>query len=63
MRELVKNIIGVDNFGVAITFKEIYGASSEAKPTLGVATGSSFIEVDTGDVYFFNELTNSWVKQ
>lgn len=39
------------------------GLSTDDKPTAGIATGSDFTEVDTGDVYFFNEVSGSWVKQ
>lgn len=37
------------------------GLSTDTKPT-GVVTGSDFTEVDTGDVYFFDE-GSGWVKQ
>ena len=36
-------------------FDEIYGLSSETKPEDSSATGSIFVEVDTGKVYFYNE--------
>ena len=45
---------------------EYAGTSSDTKPTGDIiATGSVFIEVDTGDVYFFNEdgaSGSQWVK-
>lgn len=45
---------------------EYAGLSTDTKPTEDIiATGSVFIEVDTGDVYFFNEEGSSdheWVK-
>lgn len=44
-------------------YREYYGTSSETKPTADVATGSSFLEVDTGDVYLFDESNTEWVKQ
>ena len=31
------------------------GNSSDSKPTAGIVTGSLFLEVDTGDVYAFEE--------
>ena len=37
-----------------------FGLSTEAKPTDGLATGSLFIELDTGTVYYFNEATTTW---
>lgn len=36
------------------------GLSTETKPTDGLATGSLFIELDTGTVYYFNEATLTW---
>ena len=41
----------------------IFGTSSESKPTDGIAFGSSFIEVDTGKAFLFNESTSAWVEQ
>ena len=38
------------------------GLSTDEKPTAGIATGSDFTEVDTGDVYFYDE-ESDWVKQ
>lgn len=42
---------------------ELYGTSSDTKPTEGIVNGSTFQEVDTGDFYFFNETTSTWVKK
>lgn len=36
---------------------------TDTKPTAGIANGSIMVEVDTGDVYFFNETSGDWVKQ
>ena len=36
------------------------GLSTEAKPTEDLATGSFFIELDTGKVYYFNEASTTW---
>ena len=45
---------------------EAYGLSTDTKPEVeNMCTGSTFIEVDTGSVYFFNEEGASgqeWVK-
>lgn len=40
-----------------------FGTSGEAKPTGPIAFGSAFVEVDTGDVYLYNENNSTWVKQ
>lgn len=34
---------------------EAAGLHDDSKPTAGIATGSLFLEVDTGDVYAFAE--------
>lgn len=44
-------------------YYELAGTSSDSKPTAGVATGSIFVEVNTGKVFFFNEASSSWVEQ
>lgn len=49
--------------GQPIELQEIYCTSSETKPTTGLAMGSVAIEVDTGDVFFFNETSGTWVEQ
>lgn len=45
-----------------IKYFEFAGLSTDTKPTDAVATGSSFIEVDTQDVYFFDEASSEWIK-
>lgn len=41
-------------------YKEYAGLSTDTKPTEGVVTGSLFLEVDTGDVYAFDEVGGDW---
>lgn len=41
----------------------IYGVSTDSKPTTDIATGSSFICVDNGKVYLYNEAATAWVEQ
>ena len=36
-------------------YVEMFGLSTDEKPVTGLITGSKFTEVDTGDVYLFNE--------
>ena len=39
-----------------------YGKSTDSKPSFaGMATGSTYTAVDTGDVYFYDG-TNGWTK-
>lgn len=40
---------------------EAAGLSTDTKPS-GVATGSTFLEVDTGDVYAYDEHGKEWDK-
>ena len=36
--------------------------STDTKPTTDIANGSIRIEMDTGDIYMFNETAGAWVK-
>ena len=44
-----------------IHYVELAGLSTDEKPT-GFATGSVFLEVDSGDAYFYDEEGESWIK-
>lgn len=44
----------------AVAYIEGFCHSTDTKPTDRIATGSNIIEVDTGDVYFFDEETSAW---
>ena len=47
---------------------EYYGESSETKPTMAngsedlIPDNSIFMEMDTGDVYYYKKATDSWSK-
>lgn len=41
----------------------LYGLSTDAKPTDGVENGTTFVEIDTSDEYYFNEEGTEWVKK
>ena len=41
---------------------EMAGLSGDTKPTDTIATGSLFIEVNTGDVYAYDEAGEKWWK-
>ena len=43
-----------------VKYKEFAGLSTDTKPTAEVATGSTFLEVDTGDVFAFDEVSQNW---
>lgn len=45
------------------TYYEYAGLSTDTKPTgSDIATGSLFLEVDTGDVYAYDEVGATWNK-
>jgi hypothetical protein len=41
---------------------EAVGLSTDTKPTEDVLTGSTFMEVNTGKVFFFDESSNTWLE-
>lgn len=45
------------------TYIEAAGTSADEKPTEGIVSGSIYAEVDTGNVYFFNDVSGQWVEQ
>ena len=53
-------------FGIVIDGKqyvEFYGKSTDVKPLGGYLTGSKFTEIDTGDIYAYDEDNGgSWTK-
>ena len=45
------------------SYIEAAGLSTDTKPAAGIATGSLFLEVNTGDVYAFDETdVGEWNK-
>ena len=44
-------------------YVEMVGLSTDTKPKAGVVTGSKFTEVNTGDVFLFDETGDgTWTK-
>lgn len=41
-------------------YRKLAGLSTDEKPTDGILTGSWFFEVDTGDVYSYDEENEEW---
>ena len=41
---------------------DIRGLSTDAKPTKDISNGSSFIEMDTGKIYFFDADNKEWLE-
>lgn len=48
------------NFDGEKKYIEAAGLSTDTKPTVDLITGSRFTEVDTGDVYAFDETGGTW---
>ncbi len=46
--------------GAFVSYIEAAGLSTDTKPEDNIATGSLFLEVDTGDVYAFDEVGGEW---
>lgn len=53
----------VETTYVKLKYYEFAGLSTDTKPTANVGTGSIFVEVDTGKVFFYNEAGAAWVEQ
>jgi len=58
---MIRNIIEKP-FAEGLKYLNAAGLSTDTKPTEGLITGSRFIEVDTGDLYAFDEVSGEWKK-
>ena len=45
-----------------INYYEFSGLSTDDKPTQNIATGSVFVEVNTGKVFLFDEESGEWIE-
>ena len=57
IRKLVENA-----YADGKNYVELACLSSDTKPTAGIVTGSLALEVDTGDMYAFDETGAEWDK-
>lgn len=55
-------IISTKPVDAGINYIEAAGLSTDTKPAEKVATGSVYMEVDTGKVYFYNETAEEWTE-
>lgn len=55
----IKNVGGASSTDYLI---EIACKSTDTKPTENIVTGSLALEVDTGDIYAFDEAGTQWTK-
>ena len=51
-----------EHFADGTTYVEMYGLSTDTKPTDGIQNGSLFIEMDSGDCYFFDGDSEDWIQ-
>ena len=58
IRKLVDRYFNEDD-----KYSEMFGLSSDDKPTEGLVTGSRFTEVDTGIIFLFDEESGTWTAQ
>ena len=61
---MVRIIVQKDLLGQSAgkCYYEFAGLHNDSKQTTNVATGSTFLEVDTGDVYAYDETGATWHK-
>lgn len=55
-------ILNMKKIRTKLAYYEFAGLHTDEKQTSNVATGSTFLEVDTGDVYFFDGENSTWIK-
>ena len=55
-------ILNMKKIRTKLAYYEFAGLSTDTKQTNNVATGGSFLEVDTGDVYLFDGENSVWHK-
>lgn len=58
---MARNIVE-QTFDTTHKFIKWAGLSTETKPTAGIVTGSLALEMDTGDLYGFDETNTTWYK-
>ena len=63
MRTIYSSFAGIDSNGNPVYYKEMAGESTDTKPTDHIATGSVFLEVDTGSVFCYSEDAGNYVEQ
>lgn len=54
---------GISRVNSETPYCEGFCLSTDTKPTDGIANGSILVEIDTGNVFFFNEEASTWVEQ
>lgn len=58
---MIRTINAHDVITGKVKYFEFAGLSTDTKPTANnISTGSTFLEVDTGDVYAYDEVGSEW---
>ncbi len=59
---VVEKRYGTDGSVTYVNYAEVYGLSTDTKPTSGFCSGSRLTEVDTGKVYLYDETSGAWLQ-
>ena len=59
---IMVRILKQEQFDPDQSYIEATGLSTDTKPTTGIITGSTFMEVNTGNVFMFDEVSSEWKK-
>ena len=58
VRNIIERVVAGDKFYI-----EAAGLTTDEKPVENIITGSRFFEVDSGDIFVYEESTRTWWKQ
>lgn len=61
-RQAFRFVPGADGVMESVDLCEFYGLSTDTKPTQNVANGSSFVEMDMGKLFLFDEENSYWYE-
>ena len=60
-QQKTRQVTGDDGNAHNVELMEVRGKSTDAKPTQYVENGSSFLEFDTGKLFFFDGEIGDWI--
>ena len=52
-----------DTYAMSSHTYDMFGLSTDEKPTEGVTNASTFYEMDTGKIYLFDAENKVWIEQ
>lgn len=62
IRVLNATVAEVKEDGTVLNIANLFGSSLDDKPMTGYANGTTFVEVDTGDIYLWDEDNEMWTS-